>query len=68
MECIEFVKFSLLIINFFFLYRDNVKSVFLHAFVQGLSQSVIFVIYSCAYSFGAFLVVEKQTTYDRLFR
>ena len=60
--------FALYIMFFVSLCRDNISSVFLQGFVLGLSQSLIFFIYSSGYSFGSFLVVQERATFDEIFR
>ncbi len=51
-----------------YVFRDNVKSVFLQASVIALAQSATFYLYSGGYSFGAYLVINERATYDELFR
>ena len=43
-------------------------SAFKLALVYGLAQSLTFFIYCIGYRFGAFLVIENRTTYDKVFR
>ena len=49
-------------------YRNNMKSVFIQGVVLGVAQSINYFLFSAGYSFGAFLVIVKRSTYDQIFR
>ena len=44
------------------------KSVFIQATVFALGRSLLYLLYSAGYYFGAFLVVQGRTNYDNIFR
>ena len=63
-----YYKASALGITLMLFCRSNVKSVFVQATVLALGQSLIYILYSTGYYFGAFLVVQGRASYDDIFR
>ena len=48
--------------------RSNIKGVFLQSLAVGFSRAAVFFIYSIAFSYGAFLVVEGRVTFHQIFQ